>query len=347
MSTFIIAEAGVNHNGSRDLALRLIDAAAHSGADAIKFQTFSAEKVVGPQASKAVYQQEATGAGSQYEMLKQLELGEDDYNELTIHCERSGIEFMSTPFDCDAVDFLLGHKVKRLKIPSGEITNHPFLAYLASKDVPIIMSTGMASLDEVREAINVISGTRESLDFQTPLQDCLTILHCTSNYPAELADVNLLAMKTLERETKLPVGYSDHTLGIAVCSAAVALGASVIEKHFTLDRTMQGPDHNTSLEPDELEKMIKQVRDIEQALGSPEKAPTQSETEMRVLARRSVAAARDLAPGDMLTKEHLVLLRPATGIPPCNLSGLPGRIVKNAVKTGEPLQWSDLAPVAE
>lgn len=347
MGVFIIAEAGVNHNGDRGLALALIDAAAKAGVDAVKFQTFSAEKVIGERAAKAAYQQAATGEGSQFEMLKQLELSGEDFAALVDHCETAGIEFMSTPFDHEAVDFLVSQKVKRLKIPSGEITNLPFLAHVAAKALPMILSTGMATLEEVKEAVAVIANTRKARDVPGTLADNLTLLHCTSNYPADPKDVNLLAMRTLQEETGLPVGYSDHTRGISVCGAAAALGATVLEKHFTLDRSMEGPDHGASLEPAELASMVTQVREIEQSLGSPEKAPTESEMEMRVLARRSVAANKDLVPGDILTTEHLAVLRPATGIHPRELADLPGRVVKNAVAKGEPIRWNDIVPVAK
>ena len=347
MGVFIIAEAGVNHNGDRSLALALIDAAVKAGANAVKFQTFSAEKVIGERASKAAYQQAATGDGSQFEMLKQLELSGDDFAALVDHCKAAGIEFMSTPFDHEAVDFLVSQNVQRLKIPSGEITNLPFLAHLAAKALPMILSTGMATLEEVKEAVAVIADTRNACNVPGNLAENLTLLHCTSNYPADPKDINLFAMQTLQEETGLPVGYSDHTQGIAVCGAAVALGATVLEKHFTLDRSMEGPDHGASLEPVELASMINQVREIEQALGSAEKAPAESEMEMRMLARRSVAANKDLVPGDILAMEHLAILRPATGIHPRELANLPGRVIKNTVSKGEPIRWDDIVPVAD
>ena len=342
MRTFIIAEAGVNHNGQPDLAFALIDAAVRAGVDAVKFQTFSAEKIVGKKAGKAAYQEAATGPGSQYEMLKRLELSDDVHRELMAYCKKEGVEFMSTPFDAEAADFLINEGMECFKIPSGEITNHPFLRHLASKNLPMIISTGMSTLEEVNAAIAVIAQTRASLKFDQPLTQMLTVLHCTSNYPTKMSDVNLRAMQTLADATGMPIGYSDHTQGISVCSAAVALGARVLEKHFTLDRSMEGPDHKASLEPGELTELVKQVRDIEQALGSAKKTPTDSEMEMRVLARRSVAATVNLSPGDVLTEVHLSILRPATGIEPQYYDELLGRIVGRAVLAGAALQWDDL-----
>lgn len=343
MKTFVIGEAGVNHNGSIMLAKALVDAAVEAGADAIKFQTFTAEKVVQKSAAKADYQRRSTGSGTQYEMLKQLELNHDHHDELISYCAKRGIEFMSTPFDSEAADFLVARGVTRLKIPSGELTNHRFLAHLASKGLPLIMSTGMGTMEEVKEALNAIAAGRVAAGFTDAPQEYVTVLHCTSNYPAKLEDVNLLAMRTIAEETGLPVGYSDHTLGIAVCTAAVALGASVIEKHFTLDRAMEGPDHKASLEPGELRAMIAQVRDVERALGSHVKAPAESELEMLQLARRSVVAARALKAGDVLSVEALDTLRPAGGIEPKYFDSLIGRVLMRDVPIGMPLQWDDVA----
>lgn len=342
MKTFVIAEAGVNHNGSIDLAMSLVDAAAKAGADAIKFQTFIAEKVVQKTASKAVYQQNSTGRGTQFEMLKKLELNPEMHNQLISHCAVRGIEFMSTPFDSESADFLVSRGVKRLKIPSGELTNHPFLRHLAAKGLPLILSTGMATMDEIHAAVEVIGTAWRAVGFTDAPGNYLTILHCTSNYPARLEDVNLLAMLSIARETHLPVGYSDHTLGISVCTAAVALGAIVIEKHFTTDRSLDGPDHKASLEPGELEKLIQQVRDVEKALGSSVKAPTASELEMLQLARRSVVAARNLVAGEILTEEMLDILRPAVGIAPMYYDELIGRTLRANIEAGEALQWENI-----
>lgn len=340
MCTFIIAEAGVNHNGQADLAYELVNVAADAGADAIKFQTFSAEKVVQKAAAKAQYQVDATGIGSQYDMLKKLEMSPKLHKKLMEHCAARGIEFMSTPFDIDAANFLVGHGMRRVKVPSGEITNHIFLRHLAGLGRPIILSTGMATLDEVRDAVVTLE---KNWTGYNSLKDSLTILHCTSNYPTDPKHVNLRAMGTLAHETGYEVGYSDHTLGIAICPAAVVAGAVVLEKHFTLDRTMEGPDHKASLEPDELVAMIQQVRVVEQALGSAEKVPTETEREMRILARRSITAARNLFPGDVLTTEDMVLLRPATGILPKHHDTILGRVVIRPVASGTAIVWDDIA----
>ncbi len=331
MSVFFIAEAGVNHNGDLARALAMVDAAQAAGADAIKFQTFSAEKLVSPLAQKADYQARETGEGSQYAMLKALELSDDDHRTLVDRCASVGIEFMSTPFDAEAADFLVSLGMKRLKVPSGEITNLRFLRHLAAKALPVILSTGMADMDEIDEALGVFG------------DDYVTILHCTSNYPAVPADVNLRAMASIAAHTGRPVGYSDHTLGLAVSTAAVAMGAVVIEKHFTLDRALPGPDHSASLLPDEMAALIAQIRDVEAALGSPVKAPTASELPVRDVARRSVCATRDLVAGEVIDDDAVALLRPGTGIAPKHFEEVAGRRLARAVAAGQPLVWDDLA----
>ena len=343
MSVFVIAEAGVNHNGDAARALEMVDVAAECGADAIKFQSFSADKLAGKSADKADYQKRETGEGGQYAMLKALEMSEGLHRDLVARCAEKGIEFMSTPFDEEAADFLLTLGMKRIKVPSGEIVNHPFLKHLAGKDVPLIVSTGMADLAEVEEAVAVIAAVRAAHGFAAPLASMLTILHCTSNYPAAPGDVNLRAMTTIAGATGMAVGYSDHTLGMAVSTAAVALGATVIEKHFTLDRTLPGPDHRASLMPDELAALIGQIRTVEAALGSPEKAPTAAELPVRAVARRSVSSARALTAGTVLAADDLVLLRPGTGIAPKYYEALPGRVLARDVAAGMPLAWDDLA----
>ncbi len=343
MPVFVIAEAGVNHNGDAARALEMVDIAARAGADAIKFQSFSAEKLAGKTAEKADYQKLETGDGGQFDMLKALEMSPALHEALVLRCAAQGIEFMSTPFDEDAVDFLLSLGMKRIKVPSGEIVNHPFLRHLAGKDVPLIVSTGMADLAEVEEAVDVIGEVRRALGLTAPLADVLTILHCTSNYPAAPEDVNLRAMTTIGRATGMAIGYSDHTLGLAVSTAAVALGAVVIEKHFTLDRTLPGPDHRASLEPDELAALVQQVRMVDAALGSAVKAPTASELPVRAVARRSVSSARALTAGQLLSRDDLVLLRPGTGIAPKYFTDLPGRTLARDVAAGVPLAWDDLA----
>ena len=342
-SCFIIAEAGVNHNGSLQLAMELIDIAADCCADAIKFQTFQADKLVRPGVSKADYQKVTTGAGDQHSMLSALELSVEMHQQLFKHCAFRGIEFMSTPFDPDSADFLLELGMRRFKIPSGEITNYPFLRHLARKDVPLILSTGMSTLSEIESAIDVIRTERTFCGFTEPLDHILTVLHCTSNYPASFSDVNLRAMQTIFQATNLPVGYSDHTLGISVSAAAVALGATVIEKHFTTDKSLPGPDHKASLEPPDLHSMVEQIRTIEMSLGSSIKEPALSEFPVRDLVRRSVTSSRDLSAGHPLQATDVCLLRPGTGIQPADLSIVLGRSLKHPVTAGTTLQWSDFA----
>jgi len=314
---FIIAEAGVNHNGELELAKDLVDAAAEAAADAVKFQTFQAERIVAHHAAKAEYQKGANDPGeSQLDMLRGLELSPDAQRKLKEHCDRKGILFVSTPFDNDSVEFLNQLGVLAFKIPSGEVVNHPFLECIASKGKPVIMSTGMCNLSEVDEAVRAIRQAGN---------DQLVLLHCVSNYPAEVADVNLRAMQVMEAAFGVPVGYSDHTLGIEVSLAAVAMGACVIEKHFTLDRTLPGPDHRASLEPAELAALVKGIRNVEMALGHGRKEPAASEAETAAAARRSLVAACDIARGTVLTEEHVAVKRPGTGLPPFMYRYLVGR----------------------
>jgi len=343
MTTFFIAEAGVNHNGSDELALQLVETAARCGADAVKFQTFSADKLVRKGAEKAEYQKRATGEGDQYSMLKQLEMSESLHQKLFARCDELGIEFMSTPFDEEAADFLVALGMRRIKIPSGEITNHPFLAHLAAKDLPLILSTGMATLDEIREAVEVIRSVRHQHGYAAPLDGMLTVLHCTSNYPAALEDVNLRAMSTIAQATGLPVGYSDHTAGTTVSIAAVAMGATVIEKHFTLDQNLPGPDHKASLEPNELAALIAGIREVEQALGSPIKQPNAGELPVRELVRRSVTLVRNVAEGQAIAAEDVALMRPGNGIAPKELTAVIGKRAVRSIEGGTTLHWSDLA----
>ncbi len=340
----IIAEAGVNHNGSESAALRLVDAAADAGADIVKFQTFKAERLVTRSARKAAYQLAATGAGEQFSMLQALELDEDAHRRLAIHCHDRGIEFLSTAFDEQSAEFLIDLGLRRLKIPSGELTNAPFVRFLASKGLPLIMSTGMATLDEVADAVNWVEQARHSTGHAEGLADALTLLHCTSNYPTALADVNLLAIRTLAERFSVPVGYSDHTEGIFVAPLARVLGATVFEKHFTLDRHAPGPDHAASLEPDELAAMVRAIRDAEQVMGDGHKVPSSAEYEVRVAARRSVTLAVDVSAGQVLTAADLVLMRPGDGIAPCDVNAVVGRCVVRALKEGETLRWEDLVP---
>lgn len=343
MSVFIIAEAGVNHNGDAERALAMVDAAKAAGADAVKFQTFSADKLAAPGAEKADYQKRETGEGGQHEMLKALEMSEDLHHRLIARCREVGVEFMSTPFDEEAADFLVGAGMARIKVPSGEIVNHPFLRHLAALGRPMIVSTGMATMEEITEAVAVIAATRAEHGFSEPMAEAVSILHCTSNYPAAPSDVNLRAMRTIGEVTGLPVGYSDHTLGLAVSTAAVGLGAAVIEKHFTLDPTLPGPDHRASLTVQQLTDLVGQIRDVEAALGSAVKAPTEAELPVRAVARRSVMARTALPAGHVLSAADLILLRPASGIAPKYFDELPGRALKSAVAAGEPLTWEHLA----
>jgi len=342
MNVFIIAEAGVNHNGDEGLALQLVETAKRCGADAVKFQTFSADKLVKPGAGKADYQKRETGNGDQHAMLKGLEMSDSLHRRLFSRCTELGIEFMSTPFDEDAANFLIELGMRRIKIPSGEITNEPFLAFLAEKNVPLIMSTGMATLAEIERAVEVISSTRMRAGHLAPIDEMLTILHCTSNYPAQCRDVNLRAMRTIAEQTRLPVGYSDHTLGLAVSTAAVALGAVVIEKHFTLDRELAGPDHKASLTPEELSQLVCQIRDVEDAMGSEIKQPSASELPVRALVRRSVTLVKPVSAGALIQRSDIALLRPGTGIPPSELVSVIGKVAARDLQADTTLQWSDV-----
>lgn len=342
MKTFVIAEAGVNHNGREDLAISLVEAAARSGADAVKFQTFSADRLVRAGAQAADYQKLQTGISDQHSLLKALELSYSVHERLFQLCGELGIEFMSTPFDEDAADFLAELGMQRFKIPSGEITNEPFLAHLARLDRPLILSTGMADMDEIVRAVVVIREAREAAGLKDFSSESLTILHCTSNYPAAYSDINLRAMETIKERTRLPVGYSDHSLGVAVSTAAVAMGASVIEKHFTLDRELPGPDHGASLTVAELTEMVQQIRAVEQALGSADKRPTETELPVRQLVRRSITAIRPLQKGDVIASDDLRVMRPGDGIPPRYFPDIIGRAVTREIAVGTTLQWSDI-----
>ncbi len=324
---FIIAEAGVNHNGSIALAKQLIDVAAKANTDAVKFQTFIAEEVVSTDTPKAEYQKQTTDSSeSQLDMIKKLELSKEEHQELMEYAKQKNIMFLSTPFDNKSVDLLVELGVPLIKISSGEITNHPFLKYIAKKGLPIILSTGMSTLEEVAEAVSVINDA-----------GCnnLTLLHCTSNYPARVEDCNLLAMKTMADAFDVPVGYSDHTPGIYVSLAATAMGACVIEKHFTLDRTLPGPDHRASLEPVELEEMVRGIRLVEKALGSFVKAPVESELEVRDVARRSIVAKVDIPAGTVITEDMLAFKRPGTGVSPKEVSTILGKKTRRFIKKDE------------
>lgn len=339
----VIAEAGVNHNGREDLALRLVDAAAACGADVVKFQTFTADTLVTKGTAKATYQQRNTGEGDQYSMLKQLELARDTYVRLRDRAIECGIEFLSTPFDEQAADMLVGLGIRRIKVPSGEITNLPFLRHLTGFGLPIIVSTGMSTLDEIGDALEAIAAARRARGLQGRLEEYVTVLHCTSNYPAEPEQVNLRAMQTIRDRFGLPVGYSDHTTGTLASVAAVAAGAVVIEKHFTLDADLPGPDHRASLTPAQFTEMTRQIRAAEVLLGSGEKAPCAAELPIRELVRKSVTTRRAVSRGQPLAREDLVLLRPGTGIAPKDLERVIGRAARRDLPAGATLRWDDLA----
>lgn len=305
----IIAEAGVNHNGSLETAKKMVDAAKEAGADYIKFQTFHVHSLVTPQCEAADYQKENAGATSQGEMLKKLELTFDDFKDLKAYCDAKGIGFLSTAFDEESVDFIASLNPDYIKVPSGELTNLPFLRQMASKGIPVIISTGMATPDEIAKALKPFlkAGYREN---------DIILLHCTTQYPTPMEDVNLLAMQTVSQNFGHPAGYSDHTLGIEVPIAAATLGAVVVEKHFTLDRNMEGPDHKASLEPAELALMVNSIRNIEKALGNGVKEVKDSERANITAARRSIVAARDIKQGETILEEDLKAKRPATGLSP-------------------------------
>jgi N-acetylneuraminate synthase len=323
---FIIAEAGVNHNGDVAMARQLVDVAADAGADAVKFQTFRAENLATEAAPKAEYQLRHTEADeSQFAMLKRLELSREAHRMLSDHCRQRGIIFLSTPFDEEAADLLFELDVPAFKVSSGDLTNLPLLAHIARKGKPVILSTGMSNLDEVTDAVRAINdagGTQ------------LVLMQCVTNYPARPEDVNLRAMQTMRATFHLPVGYSDHTEGMEVALAAAALGASVIEKHLTLNRNLPGPDHAASLEPRELAALVSGIRKVESALGHGRKECAASELETARVARRSLTAARDIIAGTRLTREMIAARRPGTGLPPAMLPQLIGRTLRANVEAG-------------
>jgi len=317
--TLIIAEAGVNHNGDLELAKKLIDAAAEAGADIVKFQTFNADRLVASTARKAAYQIQTTNnRESQHEMLRRLELTEDMHKELIAHCAARNIGFFSTGFDIKSVDLLLSFGQNHFKIPSGEITNLPYLRHIGQLGRPIILSTGMATMDEIGSAIQILenSGTPKTT---------ITVLHCTTEYPTPMPEVNLRAMISIRDKFEVKVGFSDHTLGIEVAIAAVAMGATLIEKHFTLDRQMPGPDHKASLEPSELKSMVTAIRNIEVALGDGVKRPTPSETKNIAVVRKSIIASKSIQLGEVFTTKNLTTKRPGTGISPMRFDEVLGK----------------------
>jgi N,N'-diacetyllegionaminate synthase len=327
--TFIIAEAGVNHNGSIEIAKKMIEVAKECGANAIKFQTFKAEKVISKYALKAEYQKQTTGEiDSQLEMVKKLELSFDDFIVLKEYCDKLNIMFLSTPFDFESIDFLNDLGLKIFKIPSGEITNLPYLEKIGKLGKKVILSTGMADLGEIEDALDILTscGTKK---------EDITILHCNTEYPTPYEDVNLLAMLTIKEAFKVKVGYSDHTLGIEVPIAAVALGASVIEKHFTLDKKMEGPDHKVSLEPHELKAMINAIRNIEKALGNGIKKPSKSEMKNKDIVRKSIVAKREIKKGEIFTEDNITVKRPGNGISPMRWYEVLGKVALKDYKEDE------------
>lgn len=340
--TYIIAEAGVNHNGDLDLAKKLVAAAAKCGCNAVKFQTFRAERVVSATAPKCDYQIQTTGTEeSQFDMLRKLELDEASHRELIYLARDEGLDFISTPFDEESASFLGDLGVECMKLPSGEVTNLPFLDHVAHMQIPIMLSTGMAFLSEVDEAVRTIRGVWRNNAPKGNLPP-LTVLHCLTEYPAPMEEVNLKAMIIMGDAFKLPVGYSDHTLGIEVSLAAVALGATVIEKHFTLDKTLPGPDHRASLEPSELEHLVQGIRNIEAALGDGSKVPAASELKNRELARRSLVATRDLEKGHRLVPGDLMAKRPGSGISPKHRALATGSILQKDIERDSALSWEHL-----
>lgn len=326
---YIIAEAGVNHNGDMELAKKLIDVAADAGVDAVKFQTFKTENLVTVNATKADYQKATTDKDeSQFAMIKKLEIDEAAHLTLMSYCESKKIQFLSSPFDLDSIDLLVKLNLPLLKVPSGEITNYPYLKKIAASGKPVIVSTGMCELHEVKEALSVL--TSEGLS----LSD-ITVLHCNTEYPTPMEDVNLLAMKTMETELGVKVGYSDHTLGVEIPTAAVALGAQVIEKHFTLDKEMEGPDHKASLDPKELTAMVSAIRNIEKSLGHGKKQPSQSEVKNMPIARKSLVAKRAIKKGESFSEDNLAIKRPGDGISPMKWSEYIGQTASRDYQADE------------
>ncbi len=356
MSVYIIAEAGVNHNGSPELAKKLVEAAAEAGADAVKFQTFRAEKLASVSAQKAVYQQETTDAGeSQVDMLRKLELPLDAYPELIALCREKGVDFLSTPFETDSLRFLVEEcHIPKIKIPSGEITNGPFLLEIARTGLPVILSTGMSTLGEVETALSVLAYgylhddvpscsedfVRAYCEAQTHgiLREKISLLHCTTEYPAPFDEVNLAAMDSMKRVFGLPVGYSDHTEGIAIPLAAAACGAEIIEKHFTLDKTLPGPDHKASLAPDELAEMVRGIRQIENAIGNGRKAPTPREWMNLAVVRKSLVAKGAIREGEVFSADNLSVKRPAIGMNPMRYWELLGKRASRNYEADESIQ---------
>ena len=322
MSVFIIAEAGVNHNGSIKLAYKLIDVASASGVNAVKFQTFKAENLVSKNAQKAEYHKQTTNPSeSQFNMLKKLELDANAHRRLIDYCDKKDIIFLSTPFDYESIELLNKLKLQIFKIPSGEITNLTYLRHIGSLNKKVILSTGMSNLKEIGDAIKILinAGT---------LKENITVLHANTMYPTPMEDVNLRAMQTIQNKFDVAVGYSDHTLGIEVDIAAVAMGATIIEKHFTIDKTMDGPDHKSSINPEEVKAMVSSIRNIEKALGSSIKKPSKSEKPNIIMARKSIVASKSIKKGELFTENNLTTKRPGTGLSPMEWDSVIGKVAK-------------------
>lgn len=336
MGVIIIAEAGVNHNGDINLAKKLVDVAAEAGVDYVKFQTFKTEALVNKHAAKADYQIENTKKeGSQYDMLKKLELSERNHELLIEYCKEKKVKFFSTAFDLESVDYLKSLNLHLWKIPSGEITNLPYIQKIGAYNEKTILSTGMCTLTEIDDAIKALvkAGTNK---------EKIIVLHCTTEYPAPVNEINLNAMLTIKKKFGVEVGYSDHTVGIEIPIAAAAMGAIVIEKHFTLDKTMDGPDHKASLNPEELKAMVKAIRNIEKAMGNGDKIPAESERKNIVIARKSIHLKSSLTAGTQIEEKHLIMKRPGDGISPMLYKALIGKIVKNDLEVDHKLTWEDL-----
>lgn len=334
-NVLIIAEAGVNHNGSMDMAKQLVDAAADSGADYVKFQTFKTEKLVSVLAKKAAYQTQNTNSDSQFEMLKKLELSEEQHHELVAYCKQKNIKFLSTAFDLESVDLLNTLNIQLFKIPSGEITNLPYLEKIGSLKKDVIISTGMCVMSEIEDAMTVL------IDAGTNRND-ISVLHCTTDYPTAMQDVNLRAMLTIQKQLNVRVGYSDHTVGIEVAIAAVAMGATIIEKHFTLDKSLSGPDHKASLEPAELKAMVTAIRSVENALGKWDKQPTETEQKNMLVARKSIHLSHALSKGALIKETDLSMKRPGDGISPMEMKNVLGKKLNKALEAEHKLSWEDL-----
>lgn len=328
---FIIAEAGVNHNGSFEMAKKLIDAAKNAKVDAVKFQIFKTEEIVSPGSEKAAYQKRNTDSNeSQFDMLKKLELSHNDFRKLKSYCDEKEILFLATPHSCKEDVDLVSEICPAIKVGSGDLTDLPILNYMAEKNLPVILSTGMAVMEEIREAVQIFENKE------------VVLLHCTTNYPCPLNQVNLKAMKTLEEEFNLPVGYSDHTEGIEVSVLAAAMGACILEKHFTLDKSLPGPDHKASLNTGELKDLVNSIRRTEEILGNGVKIPMESEKENTPIARKSVTAARDIKEGEKIEEKALKIKRPGTGIRPGDLNKVIGKIAAKEIKKDSLISFSDL-----